>query len=129
MMFDLKNIEFWHIFLLVCFFTFLYKIEEMIEDESYKEKSKKVLSFLIITNTLVSAIIGTIIWITLEDMKVKFEIYDFTILLQGWINVFISITIPFFYREMIALAKRKMTVLAAKGEWYGIYFISTNCNS
>lgn len=115
-MFDLKNIEFWHIFLLVCFFTFLYKIEEMIEDESYKEKSKKVLSFLIITNTLVSAIIGTIIWITLEDMKVKFEIYDFTILLQGWINVFISITIPFFYREMIALAKRKMTVLAAKGE-------------
>lgn len=115
-MIDFRHIEIWHIFVLVCFFTFLYKIEEMIEDESYKEKSKKVLSFLIITNTLVSGIIGTIIWITLEDMKVKFEIYDFTILLQGWINVFISITIPFFYREMIAFAKRKMNIIASKGE-------------
>lgn len=116
MMFDLKHIEIWHIFFLVCFFTFLYKIEEMIEDESYKDKSKKVLSFLIITNTLVSAIIGTVIWVTLEEMKIKFVILDFTISLQGWINVFISITIPFFYREMIALAKKRMTVLAAKEE-------------
>ena len=31
----------------------------------------------------------------LEEMKIKFAVWDFTISLQGWINVFISITIPF----------------------------------
>lgn len=115
-MIDFRHIEIWHIFVLVCFFTFLYKIEEMIEDESYKEKSKKILSFLIITSTLVSAIVGTIIWVILEELKLSFEIRETTIILQGGINVFISITIPFFFKEMINLAKRKMNIIARKGE-------------
>lgn len=115
-MFDLKHIEIWHIFVLVCFFTFLYKIEETIEDESYKDKSKKILSFLIITSTLVSGIVGTIIWIILEELKPSFALLERTIILQGGINVFISITIPFFFKEMIMLVKRKMSFIASKGE-------------
>lgn len=115
-MFDFKQIEIWQIFVLVCFFTFLYKIEEVIEDESYKDKSKSILSVLIITSTFVSAIVGTIIWFTLEELKLSFTVLGKNIVLQGGINVFISITIPFFFKEMIALVKRKISYVALKGE-------------
>lgn len=115
-MFDFKQIEIWQIFVLVCFFTFLYKIEEVIEDESYKDKSKSILSVLIITSTFVSAIVGTIIWFTLEELKLSFTVLGKNIVFQGGINVFISITIPFFFKEMIALVKRKISYVAVKGE-------------
>lgn len=111
---DFRNIEIWYIFGLIFFLTFLYKIEEMIEDESYKTKSRKVLFFLTTTSTLVAAIVGTICWVTLEEMKIQFMIFGISVQLKGWINVFISITIPFFYKEMILLVKRKITILATK---------------
>lgn len=114
MMFDFKSVEIWYIFGLIFFLTFLYKIEEMIEEESYKTKSRKVLFLLTTTSTLVAAIVGTVCWVTLEEMKISFMLFDITIQLKGWVNVFISITIPFFYKEMILAVKRKMMIIATK---------------
>jgi hypothetical protein len=113
-MIDFKNVEIWYIFGLIFFLTFLYKIEEMVEEETYKTKSRKVLFLLTTTSTLVAAIVGTVCWVTLEDMKIKFMLFDISIQLKGWVNVFISITIPFFYKEMILAVKRKMIIIATK---------------
>lgn len=113
-MLDFKSIEIWYIFGLIFFLRFLYEIEEMVEEETYKTKSRKVLFLLTTTSTLVAAIVGTVCWVTLEDMKIQFMLFDISIQLKGWINVFISITIPFFYKEMILVVKRKMTIIATK---------------
>lgn len=115
-MFDFKQIEIWQIFLWISFFYFLYKFEETIEEETYKKKSKKVLAFLIATSTLVAGIIGTVIWLMLEEMKISFTVFEIQIQLKGFINVFIAITIPLFYKEMANLTKRKMNIIASKEE-------------
>lgn len=108
-MFDIRYYEVYYIFLLVVFLTFLHMLEEIIELESYKTKSKLTLAFLIATSSIIAGIIGTVCFYTLQELSLKFTIFDIQIQLQTWANIFISITIPFFYKEAIQLAKRRIT--------------------
>jgi hypothetical protein len=113
-MFNLQNYEIIYIFLLTVFLTFLYKLEEAIETERYKTKSKLTLFLLMTISSIIAGIIGTICFYTLQEMALKFTIFDIKIELQLWANIFISITIPFFYREMIQVAKRRITNFSSK---------------
>jgi hypothetical protein len=111
-MYDFRYYEVYYIFLLIVFLTFLHMLEEMIETESYKTKSKLTLSFLIATSSIIAGIIGTVCFYTLQELHLNFTIFGIQIQLQLWANIFISITIPFFYKEMIQLAKRRMSNMA-----------------
>ncbi|MCT7643837.1 hypothetical protein [Aliarcobacter butzleri] len=109
-----QNIEVLWIFVLTVFLTLLYKLEEIFEDEIYKATSWKVLMVLVLTSTLTAGVIAILVWYSLEEMRVSFSFFGKQIELKGWVNVFLAVTIPFFYKEMIAVVKKRMNILANK---------------
>lgn len=109
-----QNIEVLWIFGLTVFLFFLYKLEEIFEDEIYKTTSWKVLMVLVLTSTLTAGTIALLVWYSLEEMRLSFTLFGKQVELKGWINVFLAVTIPFFYKEMIELVKKRMNILANK---------------
>lgn len=109
-----QNIEVLWIFALTVFLTMLYKLEEIFEEEIYKATSWKVLIALILTSTLTAGVIAVLVWYSLEEIQFTFKVFGKEIMLKGWINVFLAVTIPFFYKELIAVVKKRMNILANK---------------
>ena len=67
-MIDLKMI---YIFLLGLFLSLLYYIEEIIEEQEYKEKSLVVIGMLALIKAILGGILIVLIFYSLQDLKIS----------------------------------------------------------
>lgn len=97
----MNNLQAIYIFLLTVFLACLYQIEDLIEKNENQKLSKKALFGLVISSSLTAGIIGTMVWFILEEVHIQFTIFGVLVTLKGTLNVFIAVTFPFFYKEII----------------------------
>lgn len=110
-MVDLKMV---YIFLLGLFLSLLYYAEEIIEEQTYKEKSFLLIGLLLLVKGLLGGILIILMFYTLQELKLSFTIFDKVIELGLYTNLFIAGTISVFGSDIIKIAKKRAEILANK---------------
>jgi len=110
-MIDLKMI---YIFLLGLFLSLLYYIEEIIEEQEYKEKSLVVIGMLALIKAILGGILIVLIFYSLQDLKISFSLFGKEITLGLWANLFIAGTASVFGSDVFKIIKKKVDLYASK---------------
>lgn len=110
-MIDLKMV---YIFLLGLFLSLLYYVEEVIEEQEYKEKSLFVICMLAFVKALLGGMLIVMIFYTLQDLKLSFELFGKEIIFGLWANLFIAGTISVFGSDMFKMVKKRLEMYVNK---------------
>ena len=110
-MIDLKML---YIFLLGLFLSLLYYVEEIIEEQKYKEKSWVVMGALALIKAVLGGILIVLIFYTLQDLKLSFEIFGKEIVFGLWANLFIAGTVSIFGSDLFKMIKKRAELFANK---------------
>lgn len=108
-MIDLKMI---YILLLGIFLSVLYYAEELIEEQTYKEKSFWFIFLWLLIKGLIGGILIILTFYTLQELQLSFTIFDKVITLGLWTNLFIAGTISVFGSDLFRIIKRRAELLA-----------------
>ena len=111
-MVDLKML---YILILGIFLSVLYYAEELIEEQTYKEKSLWVIGLLLSVKGLLGGILIVLIFYTLQELKLSFIIFDKEIVFGLWGNLIIAGTISIFGSDFFRIIKRRTDFFANKG--------------
>lgn len=110
-MIDLKML---YIFLLGLFLSLLYYVEEIIEEQEYKEKSLIAIGMLALIKAILGGILIVLIFYTLQDLKLSFELFGKEIVLGLWANLFIAGTISVFGSDLFKIIKKRAELFVNK---------------
>lgn len=110
-MIDLKML---YILILGIFLSVLYYAEEIIEEQTYKEKSLWVLGLLLSIKGLLGGILIVLTFYTLQELNLSFTIFNKEIILGLWGNLIVAGTISIFGSDFFRIIKRRAEVLANK---------------
>ena len=110
-MIDLKMM---YIFLLGLFLSLLYYIEEIIEEQEYKEKSLIIIAMLALVKAILGGILIVLIFYSLQDLKLSFSLFGKEVILGLWANLFIAGTISVFGSDVFKIIKKKIELYANK---------------
>lgn len=110
-MIDLKMM---YIFLLGLFLSLLYYIEEIIEEQEYKEKSLIIITMLALVKAILGGILIVLIFYSLQDLKLSFSLFGKEVVLGLWANLFIAGTISVFGSDVFKIIKKKVELCANK---------------
>lgn len=86
-MIDLKMI---YIFILGVVLTLLYYVEEIIEEQEYKQKSIPMIVALALVKSILGGVLIVLIYYTLQELKIEFVIFDIAIKFGDYTNLFIA---------------------------------------
>lgn len=111
-MIDLKMI---YILLLGMFLSVLYYAEELIEEQTYKEKSFIYIVLLLLVKGLLGGILIILTFYALQELKLSFTIFDKTLSFGLWTNLFIAGVISVFGSDLFKMLKRRADLLSKKG--------------
>ena len=103
-MMDLKMI---YILLLGIFLSVLYYAEELIEEQTYKEKSFLLIGTLLVVKGFLGGILIVLTFYALQELKLSFTIFEKNITLGLWTNLFIAGVISVFGSDLFKLIKRR----------------------
>ena len=98
----------YYIFFLGAILTFFYYIEEAIENQEYKEKSLLMMAFLAFVKSVIGGILIVLIFFTLQELKLEFDLIGIHIKLDLWANVLISATFSLFGSDIFKIFKRRL---------------------
>lgn len=110
-MIDLKMI---YILILGIFLSVLYYAEELIEEQTYKEKSLWVIGLLLAIKGLLGGILIVLTFYTLQELNLSFTIFSKEITLGLWGNLIIAGTISIFGSDFFRIIKRRAETLSNK---------------
>ncbi len=111
-MIDLKMI---YILLLGVFLSVLYYAEELIEEQTYKEKSFIYIVLLLLVKGLLGGILIILTFYALQELKLSFTIFEKTLSFGLWTNLFIAGVISVFGSDLFKMLKRRADFLSKKG--------------
>lgn len=103
-MMDLKMM---YILLLGIFLSVLYYAEELIEEQTYKEKSFWVIGILLVVKGLLGGVLIILTFYALSELNLSFTIYGKTVTLGLWTNLFIAGVISVFGSDLFRLIKKR----------------------
>lgn len=104
-----------YILILGIFLSVLYYAEELIEEQTYKEKSLWVIGLLLSIKGLLGGILIVLMFYTLQELKLSFVIFDKEIVFGLWGNLIIAGTISIFGSDFFRIIKRRTEFFANKG--------------
>lgn len=110
---DLKMI---YILLLGVFLSVLYYAEELIEEQTYKEKSFWVIFTLLAVKGFLGGILIILTFYALSELNLTFTIFGKTIALGLWTNLFIAGVISVFGSDLFRLIKRRAEQMSKNKE-------------
>ena len=110
-MIDLKM---FYIFLLGLFLSLLYYVEEIIEEQEYKEKSMVVISLLALVKAFLGGILIVLIFYTLQELNLEFTIFGTVVKFGLYTNLFIAGTVSVFGSDIFKMAKKRVENFANK---------------
>lgn len=110
-MIDIKTI---YIFLLGLFLSLLYYAEEIIEEQTYKEKSFLLIGLFLLIKGLIGGILIILIFYTLQELKLSFTLFGKVIELGLYANLFIAGTASVFGSDMLKMIKKRAELFASK---------------
>lgn len=110
-MIDLKML---YILILGIFLSVLYYAEELIEEQTYKEKSLWVIGLLLSIKGLLGGILIVLTFYTLQELNLSFTIFNKEIILGLWGNLIVAGTVSIFGSDFFRIIKRRAEVLANK---------------
>lgn len=110
-MIDLKM---FYIFLLGLFLSLLYYVEEIIEEQEYKEKSMVVISLLALVKAFLGGILIVLIFYTLQELNLEFTILGTAVKFGLYTNLFIAGTVSVFGSDIFKMAKKRVEKFANK---------------
>lgn len=110
-MVDLKML---YILVLGIFLSVLYYAEELIEEQTYKEKSLWVIGLLLSIKGLLGGILIVLTFYTLQELNLSFTVFDKEIILGLWGNLIVAGTVSIFGSDFFRIIKRRAEVLANK---------------
>ncbi len=111
----MKELQMLYIFILGMFLTLLYYIEDIIEKQEYKEKSLLIISMLAFVKALLGGILIVLIFYTLQELKLEFQIFTTTIKLDIWGNLLIAGTLSLYGSDMFKVIKKRVEAFTDKG--------------
>lgn len=104
-----------YILILGIFLSVLYYAEELIEEQTYKEKSLLVIGLLLSIKGLLGGILIVLMFYTLQELKLSFVIFDKEIVFGLWGNLIIAGTISIFGSDFFRIIKRRTEFFTNKG--------------
>lgn len=110
-MIDLKMI---YILILGIFLSVLYYAEELIEEQTYREKSLWVIGLLLAIKGLLGGILIVLTFYTLQELNLSFTIFNKEIALGLWGNLIIAGTVSIFGSDFFRIIKRRAETLSNK---------------
>lgn len=111
-MVDLKTL---YILFLGVFLSALYYVEEVIEEQTYKEKSLLIISLLLSVKALLGGILIVLFYYTLDELNLSFTLFEKTIEFGFWGNLLIAGTLSIYGSDFFRIIKRRAEILANKG--------------
>lgn len=110
-MIDLKML---YILVLGFFLSVLYYAEELIEEQTYKEKSLWIIGLLLSIKGLLGGILIVLTFYTLQELNLSFTVFDKEIILGLWGNLIVAGTVSIFGSDFFRIIKRRAELLANK---------------
>lgn len=110
-MIDLKMI---YILMLGIFLSVLYYAEELIEEQTYREKSLWVIGLLLIIKGLLGGILIVLTFYTLQELNLSFTVFNKEIVFGLWGNLIIAGTVSIFGSDFFRIIKRRAEMLSNK---------------
>lgn len=108
------DFKMWYILMLGVFLSVLYYAEELIEEQTYKEKSGWYIFLLLLIKGLLGGILIILTFYTLQELQLSFSLFGKEITLGLWANLFIAGTISVFGSDMFKIVKKRAEHLANK---------------
>lgn len=102
-----------YIFILGIFLSLLYYVEEIIEEQEYKEKSIIAIGFLALIKSLLGGILIVLIFYTLQELQLSFTLFSKEVTFGLWSNLFIAGTVSVFGSDIFKMAKKRANRLAS----------------
>ena len=96
-----------YIFILGIFLSLLYYIEEMIEEQEYKEKSLRMIGLLALIKSLIGGILIVLIFYMLQELQITFTAFNVEIKFGLWSNLFIAGTLSVFGSDLFKILKKR----------------------
>lgn len=96
-----------YIFILGIFLSLLYYIEEMIEEQEYKEKSLGAIGILALIKSLLGGILIVLIFYMLQELQISFTAFNIEVKFGLWSNLFIAGTLSVFGSDLFKIIKRR----------------------
>lgn len=96
-----------YIFVLGIFLSLLYYIEEMIEEQEYKEKSLRMIGILALIKSLIGGILIVLIFYMLQELQINFAVFNVEIKFGLWSNLFIAGTLSVFGSDLFKILKKR----------------------
>lgn len=110
----MPDLKMMYIFALGLFLSLLYYIEEIIEEQEYKEKSWVVIGVLALVKASIGGILIVLIFYTLQDLQISLELFGKQIVFGLWTNLFIAGTISVFGSDLFKMVKKRAEFFANK---------------
>lgn len=110
-MIDLKML---YILILGIFLSALYYAEEVIEEQTYKEKSLIVIGLLLSIKGLLGGILIVLTFYTLQELNISFTVFGKEVIFGLWGNLIIAGTVSIFGSDFFRIIKRRAELLANK---------------
>lgn len=110
-MMDIKTL---YIFILGVILTLLYYVEEIIEEQEYKQKSIPMIIALALIKSILGGVLIVLIYYTLQELKIEFVIFDIAIKFGDYTNLFIAGAFSLFGSDMFRMFKNKLERTLAK---------------
>ncbi len=110
-MMDIKTL---YIFILGAILTLLYYVEEIIEEQEYKQKAIPMIISLALVKSILGGVLIVLIYYTLQELKIEFVIFDMAIKFGDYTNLFIAGAFSLFGSDMFRMFKSKLERTLAK---------------
>lgn len=110
-MIDLKTL---YIFILGVVLTLLYYVEEIIEEQEYKQKAIPMIVALAFIKSILGGVLIVLIYYTLQELKIEFVVFDIAIKFGDYTNLFIAGAFSLFGSDMFKMFKNKLERTLAK---------------
>jgi hypothetical protein len=96
------------------FLSVLYYAEELIEEQTYREKSLWVIGLLLIIKGLLGGILIVLTFYTLQELNLSFTVFNKEIVFGLWGNLIIAGTVSIFGSDFFRIIKRRAEMLSNK---------------
>ena len=103
-----------YILLLGILLSILYYAEELIEEQTYIEKSLGYICVLLSIKGLMGGALTVLIFYTLEELKLSFTIFSIQLEFGMWTNLLIAGSISIFGSDFFRIIKRRAEEISNK---------------
>lgn len=104
----MQDIKTLYIFILGVLLTLLYYIEEIIEEQEYKQKAIPMIIALAFVKSILGGVLIVLIYYTLQELKIEFVLFNINIKFGDYTNLFIAGAFSLFGSDMFRMFKNKL---------------------